>query len=352
VVGLPRDSGPAATRASSPPCIGPRECEFLDSIYQAPLAPDGYGDVVRMLRRATGAAEAGIWARDDASPDPLVAEGLDVATVAELQTENRVWAADWIVAVRSGQLRSALVSGPGRAPWRDRDRALLERLAPHLLRSLRLHLRIATLEAERHGLVCVLDRVAAAVVVVDTRGRVVDRNEAARRLLAAGDGLAVRDGRLVAARAGDTRRMARAIAGGGDQVRPIMVHRPSGVARLSVLVVPASSSVDNSRVVVFINDPERVPLPHPSTLRELYALTPAESRLSLALARGLSLQQVAATFGIAEHTARNHLKAVFAKTGERRQAALVRRLLAAACPVDRNANSIRSATSQTGCAQP
>jgi DNA-binding CsgD family transcriptional regulator len=51
-------------------------------------------------------------------------------------------------------------------------------------------------------------------------------------------------------------------------------------------------------------------------------LTASEARLALCIADGLDIAEIAAAHKIAESTARSQLKAVFAKTGTRRQAEL------------------------------
>lgn len=52
-----------------------------------------------------------------------------------------------------------------------------------------------------------------------------------------------------------------------------------------------------------------------------------EARLSAALLEGKSMQEFAASAGIADQTAKTHLKNVFAKTGVSRQSALVRHVM-------------------------
>lgn len=64
-----------------------------------------------------------------------------------------------------------------------------------------------------------------------------------------------------------------------------------------------------------------------SLLGLLYGLTASERRLAARLASGESLARTAATLGIALETARTHLRNVFAKTGTRRQADLLRLIL-------------------------
>jgi len=64
----------------------------------------------------------------------------------------------------------------------------------------------------------------------------------------------------------------------------------------------------------------------PELLQGLFDLTPAEARLARALMQGLTLAQAARQFGNSEATIRTQLKALFAKTGQTRQADLIRML--------------------------
>ncbi|MNL84367.1 Bacterial regulatory protein, luxR family [compost metagenome] len=57
-------------------------------------------------------------------------------------------------------------------------------------------------------------------------------------------------------------------------------------------------------------------------LRDLYGLTPAETRLATHLAGGQGLPEVSQQLNIRHETARTQLKAVFHKTGTNSQAQL------------------------------
>jgi DNA-binding CsgD family transcriptional regulator len=57
-------------------------------------------------------------------------------------------------------------------------------------------------------------------------------------------------------------------------------------------------------------------------LREEYKLTPTETRVAFHIGGGGTVASCAESLGVAESTVRSHLKAVFAKTGVRRQAQL------------------------------
>lgn len=62
-------------------------------------------------------------------------------------------------------------------------------------------------------------------------------------------------------------------------------------------------------------------------LVDLFGLLPSEARLAWALGRGLSLREAAEELGLTEETARYYSKKIYAKTGARGQAELVRNIL-------------------------
>ncbi|TPG46508.1 helix-turn-helix transcriptional regulator [Sphingomonas glacialis] len=74
-------------------------------------------------------------------------------------------------------------------------------------------------------------------------------------------------------------------------------------------------------------------IPGADLLRLLFDLTPAEARLVRNLVEGNALGDAAVLLGIADGTARTHLRNVFLKTGVRRQAELVRLLLGLGQPI-------------------
>ena len=75
---------------------------------------------------------------------------------------------------------------------------------------------------------------------------------------------------------------------------------------------------------MFIQDPARVAASATRILRDVFKLTPAETRLAVALYRGATLKSHAADNGISVHTARSHLARAMRKTNTSRQADLVR----------------------------
>ena len=62
-------------------------------------------------------------------------------------------------------------------------------------------------------------------------------------------------------------------------------------------------------------------------LVDLFGLSPSEARLAWAIAQGMSISEAAADLGLTVETARNYSKKIYAKTGARGQAELVRNIL-------------------------
>jgi DNA-binding CsgD family transcriptional regulator len=228
----------------------------------------------------------------------------------------------------------------GSRPVDGTARKLCGLLAPHLRHAVSVTRLATALQTERRRSQDMFDRLPVAAALVNARGRVVWLNEPCRRLTAEADGIAIgRDG-LEAALPAETRQLRRSIAGALQTAQDasstagdvIFLSRPSGRRSLSALVFPippgAKQGFDSDPCVgVFVSDPERrVELPV-DTLRRLYALTPAEARLTVLLARGTRLQAAADELGIRINTARHHLKQVFTKTRTGTQAALIHLLL-------------------------
>jgi DNA-binding CsgD family transcriptional regulator len=91
---------------------------------------------------------------------------------------------------------------------------------------------------------------------------------------------------------------------------------------------PDSARTGGSLVAVFIIDPARATDPSAEQLRQQFGLTPAEAGLACEVVKGFGLVECAGRIGISQATARTHLHRVFEKTGTKRQAELVRKVLA------------------------
>jgi DNA-binding CsgD family transcriptional regulator len=214
---------------------------------------------------------------------------------------------------------------------------LLQQLAPHLQRAMRVYLRIGQLSVEQHAAIEVLNLLTHALFVVDASARVKFANLAAEALLACADGIGCDTHGLYASTTTLTSRLRALVAQAAcDKLNvatggAMLVERQSSKPAYQLQVLPLTARTTWARAVshgpaavVLVIDPK---MPFESAggqLRALYGLTAAEARVACAVGRGESVRAVAEEFGVLPSTARTHLHHVFQKTGAGTQAALVR----------------------------
>lgn len=211
-----------------------------------------------------------------------------------------------------------------------------ERLVPPLERACAL----GYLLEEQVGTCAVLLDILAskneAVILLGRSGDIRFLNDAARRLLHANDGLALRDGALVAARPPEARRLGRLIAevladfgcegrvsGGRMLVSRRSRKRPYVVNVTAAPPQDAFLGGAGMSCVIRIEDLGRRIRPPSGTLQSLFGLTRREAELAVELVDSTRLDQAAARCDMAVNTARNHLQSIFGKTGTGSQAELV-----------------------------
>lgn len=184
-----------------------------------------------------------------------------------------------------------------------------------------------------------LDRTTLGVVFFDRSGLVSRTNDAARRILANGDGLTIAGRELRASRSEENAQLRRMIAAAAAATRAVVdpprdltkISRPSLQPAYEVMItaLPPRGSIvggPNAAVVMFITDPGRRLEIDGLALQRLYGLTNAEARLAALLAGGQSLDECAAATHVSRETARTHLKRIFSKTVTSTRAELMLRL--------------------------
>lgn len=231
----------------------------------------------------------------------------------------------------------------GQPTFGEADRRSLARLLPHVERALELTWQFARERSARHALLDILDQLPTSIVVVDAEAYPVMVNAAAESILAMGDGVLVNGKRLQALWPVERARLSQLIAsacaaangeapGAGGHVT---ITRPSGCQPFLVTVSPLPRTYRDRAgrrmrvAAVIIKDPQAKPQANAETRREiaaLYELTRAEGRLLNLILDGLGLFEAAERLGVSRNTARTHMKRIYAKTGARRQAELIRRL--------------------------
>ena len=212
-----------------------------------------------------------------------------------------------------------------------RDRALLQRLAPHMAIARRLHVRLAERRRDTEALLAAFDHLVLGVVLLTADGRVSYVNRSAAESLGVAPGF--EDPRTADGDAGNerTRAWQRLVGADRDWSRGgFVLQHPAGGRSLQFMAAPFGWSDRGGPLgrrfarAVFIGDPKRRTGDPIGVFHEIYGLTPGETRLTLLLLADCSLEEAARLLGISRSTARSVLKRVFQKTDTKRQSGLVR----------------------------
>jgi DNA-binding CsgD family transcriptional regulator len=176
-----------------------------------------------------------------------------------------------------------------------------------------------------------LDCMGCAILLLDAMGTVTGVNARAKPLL--GTDLSIHRGRLTAADHTSNQRLQSLVRAAptampldDDLLPPVVVARREG-RPIVVQVLPAAGLAgalgEGARAILLLTDLEAQPELPERRLMRLFGLTPAEARLAARLGSGETLEETAEALQVSLGTARNQLKAVFAKTQTSRQAELI-----------------------------
>jgi len=243
------------------------------------------------------------------------------------------------LARRGDEIAVVNITRPERnGPFSAADIAYCEAIHPHLVRAYELSQRFGATRRLSGALANVLDQSPHGLFLLDDDGRLRHANRNGERMLAQSGGPRLAAGRLTATNPADARRLEGLIgaAGSADGARrtsgSMALAMPERRLPLSITVSPVRSErfspfAPGHTIVVCVTDLEvGVSVPE-QKLRELFGLTPAETKLALAIFDGQTPAEAAEALGISHNTARNQLGRVFEKTGANRQAALVRLIM-------------------------
>ena len=218
-------------------------------------------------------------------------------------------------------------------PFGEAEKQTLDAYRPHLARAALMATRLELQRAQ--ATVNTLAVLGLPGAVVNRGGRVVAANAlfdtlAPRVAIGAFDALVLSD------TAQNALLHKGLMAERLDQVGSIPIAAADLAPALVVHLVPVQRSAQDVFIgashIVLVTPVTAPAAPLTNLLAGLFDLTPAEAAVARGIASGDSIPQFAKRNGVSPETVRTQLRAVFEKTGTRRQVDLVR-LLASAAPV-------------------
>jgi DNA-binding CsgD family transcriptional regulator len=173
-------------------------------------------------------------------------------------------------------------------------------------------------------------RMSFGWVTLDAAGRILDADVYGSRMLGGSDGLVRgKEGRLTS-RNPDLRKQVQAAItelARNPQARPraiVLCREPW----LDLLLVPSGQRMGTTQaapaIICYLHADNWTSADRCEQLAQLFDLAPSEARLALALSRGMSISEAAPELGLTVESARTYSKRIYAKTGARGQADLVR----------------------------
>jgi DNA-binding CsgD family transcriptional regulator/PAS domain-containing protein len=223
----------------------------------------------------------------------------------------------------------------GRSEYSDAELEILRHIGRHIEKALRLSMRLLDTELVNLELGDALARMGVGVFALDSLGRIVFSNTAGRQLV--GDQLQLANNRLRigagAARETIDEAIAQTLRGSSRDLiadpKPIFVDSIGANRRLVVYLLPvgtrtslAKQFLTHTRAIVLAIEQKLDEPADPAVVRDVLGLTLGEARIAAMVGSGLPPKEAAERLGIAEDTARNVLKRVFAKVGVSRQSEL------------------------------
>lgn len=229
----------------------------------------------------------------------------------------------------------------GQGHYTEEDTAFFNDLVPHLQHAFLLAAQVAERCARSEAVATAASGEALPFLLLDHMLRPIHCNPGAEALIKTDTTLKIAKGKLQLADKGRNRTLQRLLRECLGAAESRTFHTAGGIlevprndrAGLQLLVrpihpdVPILSCRPEGYVAVYVYDPEASVELVRDRLSTLYGLSNAQIRVALALLDVPDPVEVAKRCFISLHTVRSHLKSIFAKTGTRSQAELMKCLL-------------------------
>ena len=214
-------------------------------------------------------------------------------------------------------------------------------LVPHLRRNCLTALQLAAVEDRGQAIGLAAGHARLPFLLLDASGRLCHATPEAERMLHEDFALALANGRPRLAHAAEDRRLQQLIerarqsaSGSWNDAGGLMQVQRMQAPPLQLMVWPVPEGSQQALfaslggfVCIYLHDPLAEVELNIELLMQAHGLSSAEARVALGIARGQSLEALAASLHRSIHTLRSQLKSVFAKTGTRRQNELTHLIL-------------------------
>ncbi len=244
----------------------------------------------------------------------------------------------WILShwLRKSPEKSVLFTIHGsrrRGPLDEKDGEALRPLLPHLRRAMELRQRLEAAQVRIDSLARVWESMSTGITFLDVRGRIIECNGAAEKLMRETAGVRrTRDG-LLWLREPAGARLSEWIRSrdctherGGLTCLPRPCAQPLSILVTQLPVIDTLFVGAEPRWMLLWFDPQYRSTYATELLEHELGLSPREAEVVALLAEGFNLHGVARQLGITINTARTHLKACLSKTGSHTQVDLLRRV--------------------------
>lgn len=300
-----------------------------------------------------------IWAQN-AQRKNLIHDGavaLDEDLVSRAELLDSVYYREFLKPMGVGRLCSGVVfeGAPGLPstvlsvyrgpddPFDQDDLEFMRLLVPHLSRSLGLMHRLNHARYQVESLRAALNRLSIGVFLLNRELEVIFSNTKAQQVLKRADGLELDEKQRLNAKRSkkpDGQCLEAWLAllvktpehQRGSFGETFEVSRKQPRSKYSLQCCPLQpndplAKGEGAHHIVFVTDPLQLELPTNEQMQMQFGLTPAETRVALAIVQGGSYSDVATTLAVSEETVRTQIRSAYSKTHTSDKASLTRLVL-------------------------
>lgn len=222
----------------------------------------------------------------------------------------------------------------------DRDIELTRKLLPHLSRALRIYSAINRAESHVDIYEDLVDRLSVGIIILDSQRNIIKINHPASILLVGDGDVTIQNQTLRFLKPEHqkayTDALDAALKDSGEktlaQTTDLLRLETGKGSSIGLLIrkairTPWYQGKSCPAVILYVCDPSAYKSTREGLVSKLFGLTISEASLAILLADGLTLAECAKQLNINENSARTVSKKIFAKTGTKRQAELIRLIL-------------------------